>query len=73
VNAPVGWILCIAIWATVIVSFVWLPNREPTRSFTDAQLRAFVTHQADCHAEFISTHPGLGITEAVRACFPGKE
>ena len=50
-------------------------STEPrTRSFTDTQLRVFVTEQAECHAEFFYTHDpsitGVGIDQAVSACLP---
>ncbi len=47
-------------------------SHRSTRSFTPAELRAFVTEQAECHAEFFYTHDpsitGVGIDEAVKAC-----
>ncbi len=47
-------------------------DRVHTRTFTDSQLRVFVTEQAECHAEFFYTHDpsitGVGIDEAVKAC-----
>jgi hypothetical protein len=49
-------------------------SHRSTRTFTPTQLKAFVTEQAECHAEFFYTNDptitGVGIDQAVAACLP---